>query len=108
MIPGLNKKHLEKAMKQMGIKQEAIEAEQVIIKTRDKNLIIDNPEVMKVNMMGQESLQITGEIREEEIEEFSKEDIRTVMEQTRCSEDEAKEALEETKDIAEAILKLKK
>lgn len=107
MIPGLNKKQLEMAMKKMGVKQESIDAEQVIIKTRDKNLIIDNPEVMKVNMMGQESLQITGEIREEEIEEFSREDIRTVMEQTGCSEDEAKEALKDTKDIAEAIIKLK-
>ena len=62
MMPGFNKKQLEQAMKQMGVKQENIEAEKVIIKTRDKNLVIENPEVTKINMMGQESLQITLKI----------------------------------------------
>ena len=52
-------------MKQMGIKQESLDAEKVTIKTRDKNLVIENPNVVKVNMMGQETFQITGEIREE-------------------------------------------
>lgn len=108
MIPGLNKKKLEQAMKQMGVKQETIEAKKVIIETPDKNLIIDNPDVLKVNMMGQESLQITGKIREEDIEEFSAEDVKTVIDQTGCSEEDARKALDETKDIAEAILKLKK
>ena len=107
MMPGFNKKQLEQAMKQMGVKQENIEAEKVIIKTRDKNLVIENPEVTKINMMGQESLQITGKITEEELEKFNKDDVKTVMEQTGCSEKEAVEALEETEDIAEAIIKLK-
>lgn len=107
MMPGFNKKQLEHAMKQMGVKQENIEAEKVIIKTRDKNLIIENPEVTKINMMGQESLQITGKIIEEDLEKFNKDDVKTVMEQTGCSEKEAIEALEETEDIAEAIIKLK-
>ena len=106
-MPGFNKKQLEQAMKQMGVKQENIEAEKVIIKTRDKNLVIENPEVTKINMMGQESLQITGKITEEELEKFNKDDVKTVMEQTGCSEKEAIEALEETEDIAEAIIKLK-
>ena len=97
MIPGLNKKKLEQAMKQMGVKQEAIEAKKVIIETPDKNLIIDNPDVLKVNMMGQESLQITGQIREEDIEEFSAEDVKTVTDQTGCSEEDARKALEEIK-----------
>jgi len=107
MMPGFNKKQLEQAMKQMGVKQENIEAEKVIIKTRDKNLVIENPEVTKINMMGQESLQITGKIIEEDLEKFNKDDVKTVMEQTGCSEKEAVEALEETEDIAEAIIKLK-
>ena len=106
-MPGFNKKQLEQAMKQMGVKQENIEAEKVIIKTRDKNLVIENPEVTKINMMGQESLQITGKIIEEDLEKFNKDDVKTVMEQTGCSEKEAVEALEETEDIAEAIIKLK-
>ncbi len=107
MFPGLNPKDLQKAMKKMGIKQEEIDATEVIIKTASKDLIIKNPKVVKVNMMGQESLQVTGEI--EEFSGISEEDIKTVAEQASVSKEKAKEALEKTKgDLAAAILELKK
>jgi nascent polypeptide-associated complex subunit alpha len=106
MIPNINPRQLQKAMQRMGIKQDEIEAIEVIIKTKEKNLIIKNPHVTKVNMMGQESLQISGDIKEEEIPE---EDIKIVAEQTKASEKEAEKALKESNgNIAEAILKLKK
>ena len=53
MFPGMNPREVQKAMKRMGIKQEEIDAELVIIKTADKDLVIKNPHVTKVNMMGQ-------------------------------------------------------
>lgn len=107
MFPGLNPKDLQKAMKKMGIKQEEIEATEVIIKTTSKDLIIRNPKVTKVNMMGQESLQISGEI--EESSGISEDDIKTVMEQASVSKEEAKASLEKNKgDLAAAILELKK
>ena len=91
----------------MGIKQKEIDATEVIIKTHDKNLIIRNPSIMKIDMMGQKSLQISGDIEEEST--ISKEDIKTVSDQAEVSEKEASKALEETSgDLAEAILKLKK
>ena len=106
MFPGLNPKDLQKAMKKMGIKQEEIEATEVIIKTTSKDLIIKNPKVTKVNMMGQESLQISGEIQE--LSGISEEDIKTVAEQASVSKEKAKEALEKNKgDLAAAILDLK-
>ncbi len=109
MIPGINPKQMKQAMKKLGMKQEEIPAEQVIIKCSDKELIIQNPQVMKVNMMGQDSLQITGDIQERELKTYSEEDIKTVIQQTDCSEQEAIEALKETQgDLAEAILKLKR
>ncbi|MBL7100952.1 MAG: nascent polypeptide-associated complex protein [Nanoarchaeota archaeon] len=109
MFPKLNQKQVEKAMKRMGVKQEEIDATEVIIKTHDKELIIKDPHVAKVNMMGQESLQITGDIEEKELKPYKEEDVKTVMEQADCSEEEAKEALEKTDgDLAEAILNLKK
>ena len=37
---------------------------------------------------------------------FSEEDVKTVMEQTGHPEDTVRQALEETGDLAEAILKL--
>ncbi len=51
----INPKQLEKAMKQMGVKSEEIPADEVIIKSQDKEIVISNPQVQKVNMMGQES-----------------------------------------------------
>ncbi len=109
MIPGISQREMQKAMKRLGIKQEEIEADLVIIKTPYKDLIIKKPHVSKVNMMGQETFQITGGITEAESgkAEINEEDIRTVMEQANCTEQEALEALEGSEgNIAEAILKL--
>ena len=104
-MPGINPQLMKQAMKKMGVKQEEIEATQVIIKTPSKNLIINNPTVQKISMMGEESLQITGDIEEESI---SEDDIKTVSEQAGVSKEKAKEALVKFNgDLAEAILYLK-
>ena len=107
-MKGLNPKMMQQAMKKMGVQQQEINASEVIIKTSDKTLVISNPEVVKVNMMGQESFQITGEVSEQSSEpEISEDDINTVAEQASVSKEEASATLEETNgDIAEAILKL--
>ena len=99
---------MQAVMKQMGIAQEEIDANRVIIETDDKNIIINNPSITKIKMQGQESFQISGEIGEEESDsENSEEDIQTIIEKTGCSEEEAKKALEENNnDLAEAILAL--
>ncbi|MFH0798312.1 MAG: nascent polypeptide-associated complex protein [Candidatus Woesearchaeota archaeon] len=105
MIPGVNPKMLKQAMKKMGVKQEEIDAYEVIIKTREGDYSIKNPQVMRVEMMGQESLQITGGM--EKVEAGTSDDVRLVMEQAKCSEGEAKKALEKSNgDIAQAILGL--
>ena len=107
-MKGLNPKMMQQAMKKMGMQQQEINASEVIIKTNDKTLVISNPEVVKVNMMGQESFQITGEVSEQSYKpDISEDDINTVIEQATVSKEEAAAALEETNgDIAEAILKL--
>ena len=97
---------MEKMMKKMGMKQEEIDAEEVIISCKHKKLIIRNPQVTKINMMGQETIQVLGDIEEEEVSGFKDEDIHIIMEQTGCNREEAKQALEEKKDIAAAILYL--
>ncbi len=107
MIPGMNPKKMEKMMKQLGMKQEEIDASEVVIKCSDKEIVVRNPQVSKVNMMGQETLQISGDMEERELEVFNEEDVETVKSQAGCSDEEAKAALKETGDIAEAILKLK-
>ena len=106
MIPKLNPREMEKIMKKMGLKQEEIEAEEVVISCKHKKIVIRNPQVTKVNMMGQETLQIIGDMEEEEISGFKDDDIHIVMDQTGCNREEAKNALEKEKDIAVAILYL--
>ena len=103
----INPKQLEKAMKQLGVKSEEIEAEEVIIKTPEKDIVISNAQVSRINMMGQESFQISGDISERPREKFTLDDIKMIMEKTGATAEEAAKALEETGDIAEAILKLK-
>ena len=49
-------------MKKMGISQQEIDATEVIIKTPEKEIVITNPQVSKVNMMGQQTFQVVGEI----------------------------------------------
>jgi|SRR3989344_2806533 len=107
MIPGINPQMMKQAMKKMGIKQEEISAEEVIIKCSDKELFIRNPSVQKINMMGQESLQISGEIEERSLEKYKEDDVKLVMEQTGKSEKIVRDKLEENDgDIAKTILDL--
>ncbi len=107
MIPGMNPKKMKKMMSQMGISQEDIEANRVVIEQEDKNIIIENPEITKVSMQGKETLQISGDMNEEGKENYNEEDIKQVIEKTDCSEEEAKKALDENDgDLAETIMSL--
>ncbi len=109
MFPGINPKKMQAVMKQMGISQEDIDASKVIIEKTDGNkIIIENPQVTRINMQGQKMIQIAGgEEREEFSElEISDEDIQTIIEKTGCSEKIARETLEKTGDLAEAIMEL--
>ena len=112
MFPGLNPKKMQAVMKQMGINQEDIEANRVIIEQEEGNIIIENPSVAKVTMQGQETFQISGEIRQEskqDNKETIQEDITTIMEKTSCSKEKAAAELEKADgDIAEAIIALTK
>lgn len=110
MFPGMNPREMHKAMKRLGIKQEEIDAEEVIIRTPNKDLIIKSPQVSKINMMGQETIQVIGDIEEvsrNRKTEISEDDIATVMEQANCAKEEALKSLEQSNgNLASAILKL--
>ncbi len=111
MIPGINPRKMQQMMKQLGIQQVDIPATEVIIKTPEKTLLIRNPSVQKVNMMGQETFQIGGDVEEQSLStpDISEEDIHTVMEQTGVDRNTARNALEEAEgDLARAIISLKK
>ena len=109
MMPGVDPRAMQAAMKKMGIKQAEIEAEEVVIRTPEKEIVISNPSVTKIEMMGQTSFQVAGEVSERGIKtELSEDDIRTVAEQSGASEEAARKALEASNgDLAAAILSLK-
>ncbi len=106
----LNPRDMAKAMQRMGIQQTEVPATEVIIRGPEKDIIIQNPQVHKVNMMGQETWQITGSAVEQSKSsepDISEEDVQTVMGQTGVTHDDALIAIREAKgDLAEAILKL--
>lgn len=97
-------------MQRFGIQQQEIPAIRVIIETKEKNLVINDPKVAKVNMMGDEVFQVSGEILEEEkssVPEVNEDDIKTVMEQANVDKEIAEKAIKEAEgDLAQAILSL--
>jgi len=106
LMSGMDPKMVKMAMKKLGIKQEDIGASRVIIETLDnKKIIINHPAIQKIDMAGNVSFQISGDISEEK---FSDEDINIVVEQTGASKDKAKRSLEKNNgDLAKTILELK-
>lgn len=110
MFGGINPTQMKAMMRQMGIKQEDIEALKVIIETPEKNIIIQPATVQKIIMQGQTSFQISGQVSEEtKKEEISESDIKMVSEKTGKSLEESKKALESSGgDIAESIMILSK
>jgi nascent polypeptide-associated complex subunit alpha len=118
MMPGgrMNPKQMKAMMKRMGIdQQELADVDEVIIRTKTKELVIKDAAVTAVVVQGQKSYQVVGTVQERERKREEKsedggipqEDIKLVMEQTGCTASEAKKALQETDGApAEAILKI--
>jgi nascent polypeptide-associated complex subunit alpha len=103
-------------MRRMGITQEDIpDVEEVVIRTRAKELVISQAAVTAMTVQGQTTYQVVGEMKERPRKHEEKaqeagvpdEDVQLVVSQTGCSPTEAKKALEECDGApAEAILKI--
>lgn len=106
MLPGMDPSKMEKMLKKLGMKMDAIPATKVIIKAEAGDIVIDDPQVIKTTMKGQEIFQISGNVKSQS---FSEDDVKLVMEQSGVKDEKkVKEALKETSgDIVEAIMKLK-
>lgn len=110
MMPGMDPRMMKQAMKRMGIKQHDIDAVQVIIRCSDKEIVIDSPSVARIEMMGQETFQVAGEISERSLApEISDDDIATVAQQAGVTEEQARDAIKSAEgDLAKAIMGLQK
>lgn len=113
MFPGMDKRSMEAAMRKLGVQQQNVDAEEVVIRLKGngREIVIANPSVTKVSMMGQETFQIAGEFSErpqqsqQQQQLFSDEDVKTVVAQADVSDAEAKAALAKVNgDLAAAIL----
>lgn len=104
----------KRMMQRMGLSMgEVSDAQEVIIKTSSKEIVIENPSVAVLEMQGQKIFQITGEKIVEKAVTIEKkaaipdEDVQLVAQQAKVSLEQAKTALEQTNgDLAQAILLL--
>ncbi|WP_459192600.1 nascent polypeptide-associated complex protein [Halosimplex sp. J119] len=123
---GMNDRKMQQMMKQMGIDMQDLDAEEVIIRTPDEELVFTKPDVQRMDAQGQQTYTIVGEpesraageggsdepaIEESESDsgaaEIPDEDVELVATRAGVGEDEAREALEETNgDLAAAIERL--
>lgn len=112
MMPNMDPRALKSLMSKMGIKSSEVNADSVTIACSDRDILISNPQVTRIEAQGMVSFQISGDIEEKEKSvnvEITDEDIRMVMEKAGIDDrDKAEQALKDTNgDIAEAIMKIK-
>lgn len=109
-MPKVNPKQMAQMMQRMGISQNEIDAQEVIIRCADKDLVIENPSVIKVDMMGDKMFQVQGTVVERAREvEITDDDVKTVMDQAGVDEATARQAIKDADfDLAQAILDLQK
>ncbi|MFB6309031.1 MAG: nascent polypeptide-associated complex protein [Haloarculaceae archaeon] len=128
---GLNPRKMKQMMEQMGIDITEIDAEEVVIRTADEELVFSDAEVQRMDAQGQETYQIVGspETRERGAGEsdaddtadsddtagdtgdsddaIPEEDVELVAMRAEVGEDAAREALEATDgDLAAAVERL--
>jgi len=117
MMPGMGKmnpRQMKQAMRKMGIKSEDVpDVQEVIIRTPDREIVIETPSVSIMEVQGQKTFQIAGESYERSRgaegadEPVDEEDVELVMTQTGCSHDIAVKALKDNNgQPAEAILSI--
>ena len=110
----VNPREARRMMQRMGMSMDSVpDVTQVIVKTANKDIVIDEPEVAILNMQGQRIYQVMGgKVTEKAVVIEKKlaipnEDVQLVAGQTGKSVEEARKALEESGgDLAKAILLL--
>ena len=106
----MDNRNARRMMDRLGINMKEIDGvEEVVIKTKEKEIHIRNASVSEVNAQGNKVFQVAGDVEEVEVEKasFSDEDVLLVQQQAGVSRERAVAALEESKgEVARAILKL--
>ncbi|MDG5775877.1 nascent polypeptide-associated complex protein [Haloarculaceae archaeon H-GB2-1] len=124
---GMNPRKMKQMMKQMGIDMKDIDAEEVVIRTGDEELVFTDADVQLMEAQGQKTYQVVGEPESRALgsgsessatdddadepdagdAEIPDSDVEIVAQRTGVSEDDAREALEATDgDLAAAVERL--
>jgi nascent polypeptide-associated complex subunit alpha len=122
---GMNPRKMQQMMKQMGIDVTEIDAEEVVIRTADEELVFDGAQVTRMDAQGQQTYQIVGDPETRELGAGSTEeresddadegsdagipdsDVELVAQRAGVGRDEARAALEAAEgDLAAAIAEL--
>jgi nascent polypeptide-associated complex subunit alpha len=104
-------REMRRMLDKMGLEMKDLgDVEEVIIKTRTKEIFLNKPQIIEMKGKDSTIFQIVATSIEEAVKEvpsISEEDIILVMQQASVSRDKAVVALTESKgDIAQAILNL--
>lgn len=110
----MSPRNAKRMMQRMGMNMEEMsDVQEVIFRTAEKEIVVENPQVAILAMQGQKIFQVTGEVNERELETqeakvtIPEEDVQLVADQTGKSMEDAKRALESSDgDLAKAILLL--
>ena len=110
----MNPRNAKRMMQRMGMNMgEMPDVQEVIFRTSDKEIVVENAQVAVLDMQGQKIFQVTGEVNERALEgkaskvTIPEEDAQLVADQTGKSLEDAKRALETSDgDLAKAILLL--
>jgi len=106
----VNDRNTRRMMERMGINQKEVpEVEEVIIRTRTKDMVISGASVSEVNFQGNRVFQVAGEVEEvaREVKKFSDDDIVLVQQQANVTREKALAALEQADgEVAKAIMLL--
>ena len=128
---GMNPRKMKQMMKQMGIDVTELDAEEVVIRTADEELVFSDVQVTRMDAQGQETYQVVGEPEVHEAGEAAgaveagddddtdtdadtggdaaipEDDVELVATRAGVSKGDAREALEaEDGDLAAAIARL--
>jgi len=122
---GMNPRKMKQMMKQMGIDVTELDAEEVVIRTADEELVFSDAQVTRMDAQGQETYQVVGEPETREpgsaagaVEAgddaddggagaIPEEDVELVATRAGVGKSEAREALEAADgDLASAIASL--
>ncbi|NHN47667.1 nascent polypeptide-associated complex protein [Halostella sp. JP-L12] len=122
---GMNPRKMKQMMEQMGIDFDELDAQEVIIRTSDEDLVFTDADVTRMDAQGQQTYQVVGEPETREAgsaggaeaadagaaddedagaAEIPDDDVEIVAMRADVPEDDAREALEENDgDLAAAV-----